>query len=450
MLARKVEYPKIFVSPPGPKAQELLKRDEAVLSQSFVRYYPLVAESGSGCIVRDVDGNEYIDFNSGIAVLAVGHCHPTVVEAIKKQAERLLHYSYTDFYYESLVSFSEKLCEITPGKFGKKIFTGNSGAEAIEAAIKLAKWHSRKHQFIGFIGGFHGRTIGALSFTASKPVQRRYFFPLMPGVTHVPFPYCYRCPFKQTYPDCDYWCVNYIDEMALQKYIPPEEAAAIIFEPIQGEGGYIVPPPEYFKRLKKLADKYNILLIDDEIQAGMGRTGNWFAIEHWGIEPDIICIAKAVASGLPLGAIVTRAELMDWEAGSHATTFGGNPVACAAALATIDVIKKERLLENAAKQGIYIMKRFEELQKECEIIGDVRGKGLMIGVELVRNKDTKAPGRTEAHEVMVRSWKRGVAIITSGASTLRIAPPLIITRDLVDAALSIIEGAIREVERETK
>lgn len=449
-MARKVEYQKICVSPPGPKARELLKRDEAVVSQSFVRYYPLVAESGSGCIIRDVDGNEYIDFNSGIAVLAVGHCHPVVVEAIKKQAERLLHYSYTDFYYESLVSLSEKLCEITPGKFGKKVFTGNSGAEAVEAAVKLAKWHSRKHQFIGFIGGFHGRTTGALSFTASKPVQRRYFFPLMPGVTHVPFPYCYRCPFKQVHPDCDYWCVNYIDEMVLQKYVPPEEVAAIVFEPIQGEGGYVVPPPEYFKRLKKLADKYNILLIDDEIQAGMGRTGNWFAIEHWGIEPDIICIAKAVASGLPLGVMVTKAELMDWEAGSHATTFGGNPVACAAALATIDVIKKEHLLENAAKQGSYIMKRLQELQKECEIIGDVRGKGLMIGVELIRNKDTKTPGRTEAYEVMVRSWKRGVAIITCGVSTLRIAPPLIITRDLVDAALSIIEGVIREVASETK
>jgi 4-aminobutyrate aminotransferase len=450
MLTRKIDYPKICVSPPGPRARELLKRDEAVVSQSFVRYYPLVAESGSGCIVRDVDGNEYIDFNSGIAVLAVGHSHPAVVEAIKKQAERLLHYSYTDFYYEPLVSLSEKLCEITPGKFDKKVFTGNSGAEAIEAAIKLAKWHTRKHQFIGFIGGFHGRTIGALSLTASKPVQRRYFFPVMPGVTHVPYPYCYRCPFKQTLPECDYWCIDYIDEMVFQKFIPPEEVAAIVFESIQGEGGYIVPPPDYFKRLKKLADKYNILLIDDEIQAGMGRTGKWFAIEHWGIEPDIICIAKALASGLPIGAMVARAEYMDWEAGSHATTFGGNPVACAAALATIDIIKNEHLLENATKQGNYIMKRFEELQTECEIIGDVRGKGLMIGVELVRDKDAKTPGRNEAYEVMVRSWKHGVALITCGASTLRIAPPLIITRDLVDAALSIIESTIKEVERETR
>ena len=442
------EYPKIVVRPPGPKAREILERDERVISPSYVRFYPLVVESGRGCIIRDVDGNEYIDFNSGLVCMNVGHNHPKVIEALKKQLERFLHYSNTDFYYREVVDLAERLCEITPGKFEKKVYYGNSGTEAVEAAIKLAKWHTRKPRFIGFISAFHGRTTGSLSFTASKPVQRRYFFPLMPGVTHVPYPYCYRCPFKQTFPDCNYWCVDFIDEYVLQKYIPPEEVAAILFEPIQGEGGYVVPPEGYFQRLKKLADKYGILLIDDEVQAGMGRTGRWFAIEHWEVEPDIICMAKALASGLPLGAIIARAKIMDWEGGSHASTFGGNPLSCVAAIAAIDTIKEQNLLENATRQGNYIMKRLRELAEQSEIIGDVRGKGLMIGVEIVEDKDSKKPASNLAKEIMMRSWKRGVAIITCGVSTLRIAPPLIITRELVDAALEIVEDTIKEVERE--
>jgi len=442
------EYPKIVVRPPGSKAREILERDERLISSSYVRFYPLVVESGRGCIIRDVDGNEYIDFNSGLVCMNVGHNHPKVIEAIKKQLERFLHYSNTDFYYREVVDLAERLCEITPGKFEKKVYYGNSGTEAVEAAIKLAKWHTRKPRFIGFISAFHGRTTGALSFTASKPVQRRYFFPLMPGVTHVPYPYCYRCPFKQTFPDCNYWCVDFIDEYVLQKYVPPEEVAAMLFEPIQGEGGYVVPPEGYFQRLKKLADKYGILLIDDEVQAGMGRTGRWFAIEHWEVEPDIICIAKALASGLPLGATIARAKIMDWEGGSHASTFGGNPLSCVAAMAVIDTIKEQNLLENAARQGNYIMKRLRELAEQSEIIGDVRGKGLMIGVEIVEDKDSKKPAPNLAKEIMMRSWKRGVAIITCGVSTLRIAPPLIITRELVDAAMEIVEDTIREVERE--
>jgi len=442
------KYPKILVRPPGPKARELLARDEAVISPSYVRFYPLVAESGSGCVVRDVDGNEYIDFNSGLVCLNVGHCHPRVVEAIRKQAGKLLHYSNTDFYYEESVRLAEELCKITPGKFPKKVYFGNSGTEAVEAAIKLVKWHTRRPRFIGFIGGFHGRTVGSLSFTSSKPVQRRYFFPLMPGVTHVPYPYCYRCPFKLEPPDCNYWCVDFIEEWVLEKYVPPEEVAAIIFEPIQGEGGYIVPPDGYFQRLKRLADRHGILLVDDEVQAGVGRTGRWFAIEHWGVEPDVVCIAKAIASGLPIGATVARAKFMDWEGGSHASTFGGNPVSCAAALAVIDVIREERLLENAERQGRRIMKRLEELKDELELVGDVRGKGLMIGVELVKDERTKEPAKDEAREVMMRSWRRGLAVITCGVSTIRIAPPLIITDELVDAGMEILEGALREVAGE--
>jgi 4-aminobutyrate aminotransferase len=441
-------YPKIVVSPPGPKARETVKKDESLVSPSYARFYPLVIDSGKGCIVKDVDGNEFIDFNSGLVCLNVGHSHPKVVAAIKKQCDRFLHYSNTDFYYDEVIDLAGKLAEITPGDFNKKVYFGNSGAEAIEAAVKLAKWHSRRQLFIAFISAFHGRTIGALSFTASKPTQRRYFFPLMPGVTHVPYPYCYRCPFKLTYPECHYWCVDFIDEYVLQKYVPPEDTAAILYEPIQGEGGYVVPPPEYPKRLKKLADKYGLLFIDDEVQTGMGRTGKWFAIEHWDVEPDIICSAKGLASGMPLGAVIAKAKVMDWVGGSHASTFGGNPLSCAAALAVIDTIKEEKLLENATKQGAYIMKRLEELKARSEIVGDVRGKGLMIGLEIVEDKKSKKPAPEKVKEIMIRSWKRGVAVITCGTSTIRIAPPLVITRELVDSALDIIEDTVKEVEKE--
>jgi len=442
------DYPKIVVTPPGPKARELVKKDEEFISPSYGRFYPLVVESGKGCIVKDVDGNEFIDFNSGLVCMGVGHNHPKVVAAIKNQCDRFLHYSNTDFFYREVVDLAEKLAQITPGSPEKKVYFGNSGAEAVEAAVKLAKWHSRRQLFIGFTGAFHGRTVGALSFTASKPTQKRYFFPLMPGVTHVPYAYCYRCAFKLTYPDCHYWCVDFIDEQVLQKYVPPEDTAAILFESIQGEGGYVVPPPEYFQRIKKLADKYGLLLIDDEVQSGMGRTGKWFAIEHWGVEPDIVCTAKALASGLPLGATIAKAKIMDWVPGSHASTFGGNPLSCVAASAVIDVVKEEKLLENATKQGAYIMKRLGELKEQSEIVGDVRGKGLMIGMEIVEDKESKKPAPQKVTEIMMRSWKRGINVITCGASTIRIAPPIIITRDLVDSALDIIEDVTREVEKE--
>ena len=441
-------YPKIVVSPPGPKARDFLKKDERFISPSYVRYYPLVVESANGCIVKDVDGNEYIDLNAGIACMNVGHNHPKVVSAIKGQCDRFLHYSNTDFYYKEVINLAEKLAEITPGNFEKKTFFGNSGTEAVEAAIKLAKWHTRKQLFIGFISAFHGRTVGALSFTASKPAQRRYFSPLMPGVAHVPYAYCYRCPFKLTYPECHYWCVDFIDEFVLQKYVPPEDVAAMLFEPIQGEGGYVVPPPEYFQRLKKLADKYGLLIIDDEVQSGIGRTGKWFAIEHWNVEPDIICSAKALASGLPIGATVAKAKIMDWTEGSHASTFGGNPLSCAAAAAVLEVIKEEKLLENANKQGAYALKRLGELKERSEIVGDVRGKGLMIGVELVEDKESKKPAAQKAAQVIIRSWKRGVAIVTCGASTIRIVPPLTIQREMLDTALDIVEDTIEEVAKE--
>ena len=440
-----VQKPRIVVTPPGPKARELLGKDADILSQSVVRWYPLVAESGSGCLVKDVDGNEYIDFNSGIAVLAVGHSHPRIVKAIKDQAEKLIHYSWTDFYYKPIIDLGEQLTKITPGSFAKKVFYCNSGAEAIEAAMKMVRWHTRKSLFLAYTGSFHGRTFGAMALTASKPVQRRHFFPLVSEVTHVPYPYCYRCPFGLTYPECNMWCVDFIEEEVLKKFHPAEDTAAMFVEPIQGEGGYVVPPDDYFQRLKKILDKYDILMVDDEIQSGMGRTGKWFAVEHWGVTPEIVTIAKALASGLPIGAAVAMADLMDWEVGSHANTFGGNPVACAAALQVIDVMREERLMENATRQGAYLMKRLKEMQQKYPLLGDVRGKGLMVGVEFVKDQETKEPASQEVQEVINKCFRRGLAIITCGKSTMRFAPPLIITHEIIDEGLEIFEGAVKEV-----
>ncbi|MGQ4833268.1 MAG: acetyl ornithine aminotransferase family protein [Candidatus Asgardarchaeia archaeon] len=442
-----MEYPKIVVEPPGPKARELLEKDKKYISPSYVRWYPLVAEKGEGAIVWDVDGNAYIDLNAGIAVMNVGHSHPRIVKVVEEQVRKLIHYSNTDFYYDEVISLAEELTKITPGNFDKKVYFGNSGAEAVEAAFKLVRWHTRRPRILAFIRAFHGRTYGAMSLTASKPVQRRYFFPLVPGVTHVPYPYCYRCPFKMEYPSCGLYCIDYIKEHVLETYVPPEEVAAIFFEPIQGEGGYVVPPPDYFPKLKKLAKEYNILLVDDEVQAGMGRTGKWFAIEHWGIEPDVITIAKGIASGLPLGATVAKSEIMNWEGGTHASTFGGNPISARVGTEVIKIIREEKLLENAQKVGEHTMKRLNEMKEKYEIIGDVRGKGLMIGVEFVKDRKTKEPAKKEAKEIMMKSWKRGVAVILAGISTLRIAPPLVITQELMDKALDIIEKSISEVSK---
>ncbi len=449
-MSGKAPYPKIVVTPPGPKARELVRGDESLISKSMVRWYPLVAESGSGCIVKDVDGNEFIDFNSGLAVLNVGHCHPKVVSAITEQTKKLIHYSYTDFYYQPIVDLGKELTKITPGTFAKKVFFCNSGAEAIEAAMKMAKWHTRNSLFLAYTGAFHGRTLGAVSLTASKPVQRRHFFPLVPGVTHVPYPYCYRCPFHLSYPECHFWCVDFIEEEVLAKYIPAENVAAMFVESIQGEGGYVVPPDDYFTRLRRLLDKHNILMIDDEIQSGIGRTGKWFAMEHFNVIPNAVCVAKAIGSGLPIGALISKDEFMDWEGGSHATTFGGNPVACAAGLAVIDVIRQERLLENATKLGAHLLTRLKEMQKKYPIIGDVRGKGLMVAAEIVKDPDTKEFGAELSHEIMMKCFKRGLAIITSGKSTMRFVPPLVITRELLDAGLDVFEGVVKEVAGSAK
>ena len=439
---------KRVLDPPGPKAKDWVKRDKRVLSPyNRPYYYPFVVEKGSGCVIEDVDGNEYIDFNSGLGAMNVGHCHPEVVKAICDQAKRLLHYSYTDFYYRYSVELAEKLNKITPGVFQKKVFLSGSGAESIEAFAKVARWHSQRPMFIAYTGAFHGRSMGALSFTASSTVQKARYFPTMPGVVHVPYAYCYRCPYKLTFPDCNYWCVDFIEDYVLKKFVPPEEVAATLIEPIQGEGGYVVPPKDYHRRLKKLYDKYGILYAVDEVQSGMGRTGKWCAIEHFGVVPDIVCMSKALGGGISLGATIGREEIFDWKAGSHCTTLGGTPVACQASLATMRIIEKEKLKENAVKQGQYAMKRLNEWKDEYEIVGDVRGKGLMIGVEIVKDKKTKAPDGDTAHEIIERAWKKGLVAIGAGECSFRIAPPLVITRDLMDAGLDMLEESIKEVTR---
>ncbi|MCE4617177.1 MAG: acetyl ornithine aminotransferase family protein [Desulfurococcales archaeon] len=442
-----LDVPFIRVEPPGPKAREIIERDHDVLMQSFVRWYPLVVKTGRGAIVEDVDGNRYIDLNAGLAVLNVGHLHPKVVKAVEEQAKQLLHYSLTDFYYEIAVRVGEKIKSIMPFTGDSKLFYGNSGAETIEGSIKIARsfFGGARQYIIGFLGAFHGRTMGAVSITASKPVQRKGFAPLVPGVIHVPYPYSYRCPFQvETPEECGEAVLGYIEEWIFSKLVDPTEVAAFIIEPIQGEGGYIVPPDNFLPGLRRLADKHGILLIVDEVQSGVGRTGRWYAIEHWSVEPDIVASAKGIASGLPLGVIGGKAHIMKMPPGSHASTFGGNPVSLAAAEAVIEIIKEEKLLENAEKVGNYALERLKDLSDEIPQIGDVRGKGLMIGVEIVKDPDSKVPAREEVGNIIRKSFKRGVLVIGAGVSTIRLSPPLVITMEEMEKALDILEGIIRE------
>ncbi|MEK6577101.1 MAG: acetyl ornithine aminotransferase family protein, partial [Nitrospirota bacterium] len=438
-------YPKVCSTPPGRNAKEWVERDKRVISQSYTRAYPLVVERGEGASIIDVDGNRYLDFTSGIAVTSTGHCHPKVVDAIKMQAEKLIHMSGTDFYYPSEVRLAEKLVSITPGEKQKKVFFTNSGAESTEAAMKLARYHTKRPHFIAFYGGFHGRTMGALSVTASKPVHRKGFSPLVPEVTHIPYAYCYRCPFSLDPDRCDTACLGFLKDIVFKHKIPPEEVAAIFIEPIQGEGGYVIPPKPFMSRLQSIAKEFGILLIADEIQTGMGRTGKMFASEHFGLLPDIITIAKGIASGMPLGAMVANSDVMDWESGSHANTFGGNPIACEAALATIEILE-EGLIQNADKVGRYILSRLDQMKKVHPLIGDVRGMGLMIGVELVRNRKTKEMAATERSEVIQSAFKKGLLILGCGYNVIRFMPPLIITEDDADKALSIFDEVLTEVE----
>lgn len=437
---------KIVSEPPGPKARKVAAETTKVLSPSISRFYPLVIESAHDCLIRDVDGNQFIDFNSGIGVLNVGSTNDKVVSAAKEQLDKFTHYSYTDFYYDNINDLAEKLISIYPGKSpGAQVFYGNSGTEAIEAAFKLARINTGRPRMLAYTGSFHGRTMGAVSLTGSKITQMKGVFPLVPGVEHVPFPYCYRCPLKLEHPSCALACVDYIEEQYFEKFVPPEEVAALFMEAIQGEGGYVPMPDDYPKALFKLLKKYGILVVADEVQSGIGRTGKWFAVDHYGVQPDMVAVAKALGGGLPIGALIGKEGVMTWKPGQHASTFGGNPVSAAAGLAVLSFIEEENLLVNARKQGQYMMKIFNEWKEKYEIVGDVRGKGLMIGIELVTDKKSKDYGVKQVQEVLEKTWKKGVLLISCGRSTLRIVPPLTITKPIVDEALAVIEDAIKEV-----
>ena len=432
---------------PGQKAQALIARDKAVISPSYPRGYPFVMDHGRGTEVWDVDGNRFLDFEAGIAVASTGHSHPQVVKAIQDQTEKFIHIS-SDFYHEKWIALAEKLAEIAPWSGPSACFMTNSGTESVESAIKLARYHTGSTQFIGFLGAFHGRTLGAVSLTASKAHYKNGFFPLMNGVVHVPFPNPYR-PVLQRRPGMGdgETVVAFIEEEILERLLPGEDVAGILVEPIQGEGGYIYPPDDFFPALRKLCDKYDILLIVDEVQSGMGRTGKWWAIEHYGVEPDILLTAKGIASGMPLGAMVTRKELMDWPKGSHGNTFGGNPVSCSAALATIQLIE-EQYLENTRMVGAYCKDALEELQAKHASIGDVRGKGFMLGVEFVQDRETKQPAESLRDDVVYKAFERGLLLLGCGKSVIRVTPPLSTSKSEVDEAMLILDEAISLAERD--
>jgi len=396
--------------------------------------------------VEDVDGNRFLDFNAGIAVVATGHCHPRVVKAVQEQAARLMHMSGTDFYYEEMVALAEKLAGIAPGGLERRVSFGNSGAEAMEGAIKLARWATKRDKIIAFFGSFHGRTMGALSLTARKAVQRAGFGPLVPGVVHAPYPNCYRCPFGQKPENCAVECVSFIENTLLKTVAPPEETAAIVVEPVQGEGGYIVPPRKFFDELTRVAHQNGILLVFDEVQSGMGRTGSMWAADHFEAVPDIMAVAKGIASGLPLSATVARADLMTWPPGAHASTFGGNPVACAAALATIALLEEE-LIDNAARMGAHLMDRLRDWPQRFPQVGEVRGLGLMIGVELVRDQATREKAPELRDRVVQMAFERGLLILGAGDNSLRLCPPLIVTREQCTFALETLEACLTAVTK---
>jgi 4-aminobutyrate aminotransferase len=441
--------PKLITTLPGPNARRIVEDDDRLISPSYTRSYPMVAKRGRGVRVEDVDGNEFLDFAAGIAVTSTGHCHPEVVAAIQQQAAELIHISGTDFYYESLVTMAERLSAIAPMPGPHRFYYGNSGAEAVECALKIARYHTGRQNIIAFFGAFHGRTMGALSLTASKPQQRRRFAPLVPGVTHVRYPYAYRgCSGgPQEEQAFALGCARYIEEKLFKTTLAPEEVAAIFVEPIQGEGGYVVAPTIFMQELRRICDKYGILLVADEVQSGAGRTGKWWAIEHTGVQPDIVCIAKGIASGMPLGICMTRAEIMNWKPGSHASTFGGNPVSIAAALATMDVLEREGIA-NAAIIGEKMLARLRNWPSIHPIVGDVRGRGLMIGIEIVKDQASRDFAGAWRDRIVELAFERGLLILGCGETSIRLAPPLIVNEHEASIAVDILEDCIAEVEKE--
>jgi len=439
--------PNIRTKLPGPKAQKVLEGDARYISPSYTRSYPLVAKRGRGVVIEDVDGNEFLDFSSGIAVVSTGHCHPEVVAAIQQQAAELIHMSGTDFYYENMITLAERLKKIAPMSGPVRVYYGNSGTEAVEAAMKLARYHTKRQGIIAFYGAFHGRTMGSLSLTASKVQQRRRFFPLVPGVAHVPYPYLYRRPEGLSEAQHIKECVSFIEDHVFKTIMPPEECAAIFIEPVQGEGGYVPAPNEFMQELRRICDQHGILLVADEVQCGAGRTGKWWAIEHTGVEPDIVTIAKGIASGMPLGITLTKAEIMDWVPGSHASTFGGNPVCIEAALATMNVLEREGI-HNAGEVGEHVLERLKTWLHTHPMVGDVRGQGLMIGIEIVKDKKTRAKAHDERERIVELAFERGILFLGAGENSIRFAPPLIVTKEQADIALDVLEECVGIVERE--
>ena len=436
-----MKAPHIKTSLPGPKAKAIVERDHQVTAPAYGRVYPLVVKQAQGMIVEDVDGNLFLDFMAGIAVASTGHSHPRVVKAIEQQANKFLHICGSDYYYEPMVELAEKLTRLAPGAAPKKVFFTNSGAETVEAAFKLARYHTKRQHVVAFHGAFHGRTLGALSLTASRASHRAHFGPLIPGVHHLPYGFCHRCAYQLTYGSCGIECVRVIEKLLFRYEVRPEEVAAMFVEPIQGEGGYVVPPPEYLPMLQELCRKHGILLVVDEIQSGFGRTGKMFASEHWGIEPDILCAAKGIASGMPLGAMIARAEVSTWSRSTHGSTFGGNPVACAAALATIELLE-EGLVANAAKVGALLKEQLANLKGRHSVIGDVRGLGLMIGVDFENNDGSRVPDGQLRDRVMQKCFEKGLLLLSCGESTLRFCPPLIVTPAETKTAVEIFDAAV--------
>jgi 4-aminobutyrate aminotransferase len=433
--------PDLVVSVPGPEARKVLERDARVTSPSLPRAYQLVPKRGFGAVVEDVDGNLFLDVNAGIAVASTGHAHPTVVAAVRRQAGELLHYSASDFYLPIYSELCEALAGTAPMSAPVRVFLTNSGTEAVEGALKLARAATGRQYVISFFGAFHGRTYGSVSLTASKARYHAGFGPLLPGVLHAPYGYCHRCPLNLSYPDCDLATVDYLEQTLFRYEVDPGEVAAVVVEPILGEGGYVVPPPGWLAKLKATCERHGILLIADEVQSGAGRTGRMWAIEHTGVEPDILCSAKGIASGLPLGAFMARSELMTWSPGAHGSTYGGSPVPCAAGLATLDVLRTERLLDNAREQGAFLTEGLRQLRERYPwLIEDVRGVGLMIGVEL--------PNGRVAEELQLAAFRRGLLVLEAGESAVRLSPPLVIDRQQCQTALRLLAEAVDEVATE--
>lgn len=440
-----IERPEIKTALPGPKAKQIINTDAEYVTQSYPRTFPLVAESAQGVWIRDVDGNIFLDCNAGVAVCSTGHCHPEIVEVIKEQTERLIHIGGNNYYYSHLSELARKLDEITPVPSPTRTHFTTSGTEAIETALKLAIHATKREKFIAFLNSFHGRTLGALSLTASKAVQRKGFGRQLLDVTHVSYPYCLRCPFnkcKQEEAGCCLGQIDWIEDRLFNTIIPPEECAAIIVECVQSEGGYIPAPAGFLHGLRSLCEKYQILLIVDEVQSGMGRTGKMFACDHYNLKPDILCVAKGIASGMPLGACIARADIMNWQPGSHASTFGGNPVAIAAAMKTIKLLERE-LIENSALVGAYIQNNLVSMMKKYDCIGDVRGLGMMIGVEIVESRSSMKADLKRKEHIERSAFEQGLLICGAGGyNTVRWSPPLIFTQENADVALEIFESAI--------